>query len=161
MIHGIYSGPGSSNIPWTSPGAFQGILDWEHGEILEKGPGYRRLTSAGGQGAAPLAVGQALGLGSSLQAEAGVALEFGHVVEVELGALGEPVGGVAGVATGDGCKHKTEMLLRLFPEKKRIIHWEKVLEVGESKNPYVNPKTRRCGACSVEKWDPTERTGFL
>lgn len=141
MIHGIYSGPGSSNIPWTSLGAFQGILDWEHGETLEKGPGYGRLTSAGGQGAAPLAVGQALGLGSSLQAEAGVALEFGHVVEVELGALGEPVGGVAGVATGDGCKHKTEMLLRLFPEKRGLSIGKKVLEVGESKNPHVNPKT--------------------
>lgn len=138
---GFTAALGAPTSPGHPPGAFQGILDWEHGEILEKGRGYGRLTSAGGQGAAPLAVGQALGLGSSLQAEAGVALEFGHVVEVELGALGEPVGGVAGVATGDGCKHKTEMLFRLFPEKKWIIRREKVLEVGESKNPHVNPKT--------------------
>lgn len=88
----------------TSPGWFPGIS----GLGTRRNP---RLTSAGGQGAAPLAVGQALGLGSSLQAEAGVALEFGHVVEVELGALGEAVGGVARVATGDGCKHKMEMSL--------------------------------------------------
>lgn len=88
--------------------------------------GEPRPTSAGGQGAAPLAVGQALGLGSSLQAETRVALEFGHVVEVELGALGEAVGGVARVATGDGCKHKKEMSLDLFLERKWIIHWEKL-----------------------------------
>lgn len=92
--------------------------------------GRRRLTSAGGQGAAPLAIGQALGLGCSLQAEAGVALEFGHVVEVELGALGEAVGGVARVATGDGCKHRMEMSLG-------FIHWEKIPGGGRaSKSPW-------------------------
>lgn len=89
----------------AAPGWFPGVPG------LEKSQRRPRLTSAGGQGAAPLAIGQALGLGSSLQAEAGVALEFGHVVEVELGALGEAVGGVARVATGDGCKHKVEMSL--------------------------------------------------
>lgn len=97
--------------PWDLLGLFPRIS----GLGTRRNPGGRpRLTSAGGQGAAPLAIGQALGLGSSFQTETRVALEFGHVVEVELGALGEPVGGVARVATGDGCKHKTEMLFHLF-----------------------------------------------
>lgn len=67
-------------------------------------------------------------MGSSLQAESRVALEFGHVVEVELGALGEPVGGVARVATGDGCKDKMEMSLGLgfIPGEKWIVHWKKL-----------------------------------
>lgn len=83
-------------------------------------------------------------MGSSLQAEAGVALEFGHIVEVELGALGEAIGGVARVATGDGCKHKVEM--SLIAGGKGDCSLDKVLEVGEHKNAHINPQTQRFGA---------------
>lgn len=61
------------------------------------------LTAADGQGAAPLPVGQALGLGRPFQAVPGAARELGHVVQVELSPLGQAVGGVAGVAARDGC----------------------------------------------------------
>lgn len=61
-------------------------------------------TSTGGQGAAPLAVAATLGLRRPLQHVAGAAGEVDHVVQVELAAVGEPVGGVARVPAGDGCR---------------------------------------------------------
>ena len=60
-------------------------------------------TSTGGQRAAPLPAAPALGLGHALQNVASAAGEVHHVVQVEGAAVGEPVGGVAGVTAGDGC----------------------------------------------------------
>ena len=60
-------------------------------------------TSAGGQGAAPLAIAPTLGSRRTLQQVAGVAGKVHHVVQVELAAIGQPVGGVPRVSTGDGC----------------------------------------------------------
>ena len=59
-------------------------------------------TSAGGQGAAPLAIAPTLGSRRTLQQVAGVAGKVHHVVQVELAAIGQPVGWVPRVSTGDG-----------------------------------------------------------
>lgn len=59
-------------------------------------------TSAGGQGAAPLAIAPTLGSRRTLQQVAGVAGEVHHIVQVELAAIGQPVGGVPRVSAGDG-----------------------------------------------------------
>lgn len=59
-------------------------------------------TSAGGQGAAPLAIAPTLGSGRTLQQVAGAAGEVHHIVQVELAAVGQPMGGVPRVSTGDG-----------------------------------------------------------
>lgn len=69
-------------------------------------------TSTGGQSAAPLAVAPTLGSGGALQQVAGATGEVHHVVQVELAAVGEPVRGVPGVATGDGCR-RTQVLVRV------------------------------------------------
>lgn len=61
-------------------------------------------TSTGGQGAAPLAIASTLGLRRPLQHIAGVAGEVHHVIQVELAAVGEPVGRVPRVPAGDGCR---------------------------------------------------------
>lgn len=61
-------------------------------------------TSTCGQGAAPLAVAPTLGLWRPLQHVARVAGEVHHVIQVELAAVGEPVGGVPRVPAGDGCR---------------------------------------------------------
>lgn len=60
-------------------------------------------TSAGGQGAAPLAVAPTLGSGGTLQQVPRVAGEVHDVIQIELTAVGESVGGVPRVATRDGC----------------------------------------------------------
>lgn len=61
-------------------------------------------TSTGGQGAAPLAIAPTLGLRRPLQHVARVAGEVHHIVQVELAAVGEPVGRVPRVPAGDGCR---------------------------------------------------------
>lgn len=68
-----------------------------------RGAGPRPPTLAGGHGAAPLAAAPALGAGRAPQHVAAAAGEVHHVVEVELGATREPMGGVPGVAARDGC----------------------------------------------------------
>lgn len=65
--------------------------------------GTQPLTLAGGHRAAPLAAAPALSARRTPQHVAAAAGEVHHVVEVELGAAGEPVGGVPGVAARDGC----------------------------------------------------------
>ena len=70
-------------------------------------------TSAGGQGAAPLAIAPTLGARRALQQVAGAAGEVHHVVQVELAAIGQPVGGVPWVSTGDGYgERQAHMVLR-------------------------------------------------
>lgn len=91
---------------YTSLGQLQAGF-WEGRGVSEDGrqpstPGQSRLTTAGRQGAAPLPVGQALRLRCSFQAVPRVAHKLGHVVQVELSALGQAVGRVARVATSDG-----------------------------------------------------------
>lgn len=68
-----------------------------------RGAGPWPPTLAGGHGAAPLAAAPALGAGRAPQHVAAAAGEVHHVVEVELGATREPMGGVPGVAARDGC----------------------------------------------------------
>lgn len=72
------------------------------------------LTSAGGQGAAPLATAPTLGSRCTLQQVARVTGEVHHIVQVELTAIGEPAGRVPRVATGDGCGGDRSMN---WPEK--------------------------------------------
>lgn len=67
------------------------------GPFLEASP-----TSAGGQSTAPLSIAAALGPGCALQLVSSRAGEVHHVVQVELGAVGEAAGGVSRVAAGDG-----------------------------------------------------------
>lgn len=60
-------------------------------------------TSARGHWAAPLAAAPALRPRRPEQRVARAAGEVHHVVQVELAAVREPVGGVPGVAARDGC----------------------------------------------------------
>ena len=60
------------------------------------------LTFTPGERVAPLPVGLAGGLARPVQNISRVAHEAHGVVQVELGALGQPEGGVTGVTTGDG-----------------------------------------------------------
>lgn len=66
--------------------------------------GGRGLTAAGRQGAAPLAVGQTLGLRRSFQAVPSAAHKLGHVIQIELTPLGQAIGRVARVAASDSYK---------------------------------------------------------
>lgn len=59
-------------------------------------------TSTRGQRAAPLAVAPTLGSRSTLQQIAGVAGEVHDIVQVELSAVSEAMGGVPRVTTCDG-----------------------------------------------------------
>lgn len=66
-------------------------------------PGQRQtLTTTGGQAAAPLSIGQALGLRRSFQEVPSVAHKLGHIIQVELVPLGQTIGRVARMATSDG-----------------------------------------------------------
>lgn len=81
------------------------------------GGGSRWLTTAGGQAAAPLPVGQALGLRCPFQVVPRVAHKLGHIVQVELSPLGQAIGRVARVAAGDGYNQKLEMLFLCLEER--------------------------------------------
>lgn len=72
------------------------------------------LTFAVWQSVAPLAVGLALGPDCPLQDVAGVAGKFYHVIQVELGALRQPIGGIARVTTGDGYGESSKPLHSLL-----------------------------------------------
>lgn len=67
------------------------------------------FTSAGRQGAAPLAVAPTLGPGGTLQQVARVTGEIHEVVQVELAAIGEPMGRISRVSTRDGCGNKASI----------------------------------------------------
>lgn len=61
------------------------------------------FTSTDRQGAAPLAIAPTLGPGGTLQQVACVTGEIHEVVQVELAAIGEPMGRISRVSACDGC----------------------------------------------------------
>lgn len=60
------------------------------------------LTFADGQRAAPLSVQATLSSSPPSEHVTTVTREVDDIIEVELAAVGSPVGGVAGVTAGDG-----------------------------------------------------------
>jgi hypothetical protein len=77
-------------------------------------------TLTGGQRAAPLAIAPALGPGGPLEQVACVTCEVHEVVQVELAAIGDSMGRVSRVSTGDGCGEEGPRSLSTFSMSAQI-----------------------------------------